>query len=48
MRGTVLTIIAPRDGWLLYLAQGWRFEGDVPWPMAGGHGRWSIMMWRPA
>jgi len=43
-----LTIYAPRDGWLVKLAEDWQFEGDVPWPMAGGHGRWSIFMWRKA
>jgi len=41
------TIYAPRDHWLALLAQGWRLEGNVPWPMAGGHGRFSIFMWKP-
>ncbi len=42
-----LVIIAPLDGWLILLAQGWRFCGDVAEPMPGGHGRYSTMMWKP-
>jgi len=43
----ILTIYAPRNGWLALLAQGWRLEGNVPWPMAGVHGRFSIFLWKP-
>ena len=36
----------PRDGWLLYLADGWRLPFVVE-PCIGGHGAYSITLWRP-
>lgn len=35
----------PRDGWLVWLAAGWRFASDpIPWPMAGSHGAHAVLM----
>ncbi len=39
-------LIAPVDGWLVYLAAGWRLPDPVQ-PMAGHHGAFSILLWRP-
>lgn len=40
-------IFADRDHWLAMLARGWRlhFVVDV---MPGGHGDYSVMLWRSA
>lgn len=40
-------IHVPLDGFLLYLAQGWRLPFVVQ-PAAHHHGRYSITVWRPA
>jgi len=40
-------IFAPLDRWLAYLASGWQFSGIVAEPMAGHHGAWAVLMWRP-
>ncbi len=47
-----LTILAPLDGWLLKLAQGWQFcEGGGPLVLGNlhqPHAWYSVMMWREA
>lgn len=41
-------IFAPRDGFLPYLAAGWRFACDIAEPMIGSHGAWSVCLEREA
>ena len=41
-------LYVPLDRWLLHLALGWRFSGDVAGPMPAGHGDYCCAMWRPA
>lgn len=43
-------LYAPRDRWLVLLAQGWRLSNEfVVGPMEhAGHGHYSILVWRPA
>lgn len=37
----------PRDAWLSWLARGWTFaDALAPAPMAGPHGRYSVLMER--
>ena len=43
MRGMMLAY-APLDGFLTWLAQGWRFCGHVVEPMHGHHGQYSCLM----
>jgi hypothetical protein len=45
-RGGIECVIVPRDGWLGWLAAGWRFPGDVAAPMQGPHGAWSVLLCR--
>lgn len=39
-------IYAPITGFLLYLAMGWRPMFVIE-PLPGGHGRYSLYLWRP-
>lgn len=41
-----LVIYAPVDGFLRFLAQGWRLCFIVE-PIQAHHGAWSMWMWRP-
>jgi hypothetical protein len=41
--GTHEVVYAPRDGWLLMLADGWR----LPWIVQPERSGWSVIMWRP-
>lgn len=41
-------IFASRDCFLVLLLAGWRFPGDVAEPMRGGHGEYTVILWRPA
>ena len=34
------------NGWLLLLAQGWRFTSWIVAPMAGHHGHFAVLMIR--
>ena len=43
---TVDVLFAPRDAFLVLLAQGWRFTGGVAEPMQGNHGRFAVMLER--
>lgn len=34
-------------GWLVLLAEGWRFSDDlVPAPLVGPHGHYAVLLWR--
>ena len=37
-----------RDHWLIWLADGWRFPSWAPWPMAGNHGAYAVLLIKPA
>lgn len=39
-------LYVPRNGWMVMLAQGWRFCGLVVEPMQGIHGHHSVLMER--
>ncbi len=39
-------IYAPIDGFLPYLAVGWRFADDIAEPMPAHHGHWSVLLVR--
>lgn len=40
-------VYAPVNQFLGYLAQGWNLPDPVE-PMAGHHGRYSVLLWRDA
>ena len=39
-------LYAPIGGFIVLLAQGWRFPGLIVEPMAGHHGTYSILLTR--
>jgi hypothetical protein len=41
-----LVAYVPLNGWLVKLAEGWRFPGMIVEPMQGHHGFWSVLMER--
>lgn len=42
------SIFAPLESWLVLLADGWRFVGDIAQPMCGPHGAYSSYLWMAA
>lgn len=40
-------LYVPLDRFLLYLAAGWRFDGDVAEPIDAHHGAHACLMVRP-
>lgn len=44
--GDQLVMWAPLDGFVAYLAEGWRLSGMVQ-PGLTHHGRYSVLLWRP-
>jgi hypothetical protein len=40
-------VFAPIRGFLVHLAQGWRFPGLVAEPAMGHHGAYSVLLVRP-
>lgn len=46
--GDTLVAWAPADGWLAWLARGWRLCGHGLAPVHRSHAAYAVLVWRPA